>query len=191
MKDNPEIKPEESLFEAGLVSVEDSRNQAAVLLEKYQQEILSQSGQDVNGWHERFVTESYQNAIRHYLREVPKEILQQFWGHGITRGRDEDRLTAALNILSNSVVKGDCSQLASSYISAYDDGDFLLILDKENPFPPRLSDGTRNRNQLGLKVNFGTLVVNTKFYPLVEDLKKFFPHRDIIKASELPDFFKQ
>lgn len=191
MLDESVIDDQKKLFEAGLVSVENSRNTAVQLLGKYGQQIFSQIGKDINGWNEKFVAEAYQNAIRHYLNTIPIKILRQYWGHGITRGSDEDRLASALNILSNSTVRGDCGQLASSYISAYDDGDFLLILDKEQPFPPRLPDGKPNRNQLGLKVNLGVLVVNTKFYPLVEELKSIYPGKKIVKARELSSLFKQ
>jgi hypothetical protein len=184
-----EIPEEGRLFESGLIPVEESRKAAHGLLEKYNSQILSQQLKDVNGWGNRIESDFYQNAIRHYLKEQPEEVLKQYWGHGVKRGEEEDRLTVLLNILSNSAIKGDCGQLVSSYISAYDDGDFLLILDKDRPFPPRLQDGTMARNQIGLKVNIGVLVVNTRFYPLVEELKKIFPNRKIIKANELPEYF--
>lgn len=66
---------------------------------------------------------------------------------------------------------------------------FLVILTKDNPFPggkPQKPDET------GLfKINIGMLVVNTKFYPLVEELRNMFPNRTIIKANEIPEHFSQ
>ena len=171
------------------ISIEESRIIAQGLLAKYDSKIIAQVGQDVNGWHQPFEVEMYQNAMEHYLRDVPKEILENYYGHGITRGRDLEWLTAALNILSNVGIRGDVSKLAGSgFIDAYSDGAFLAVLEKDNPFPggkPQKPDET------GLfRINLGALIVNTKFYPLVDELRKMFPGRKIIKANEIPEYFK-
>lgn len=170
------------------VSFEDSQRDAQELLAKYESAIHSQINQDVNGWNPRFPTEMYQNAIEHYLDEVPPEILENYHGHGITRGRELEWLTAAINILANRGVRGDVSRLAGGrYIDAYREGSFLVVLEKDNPFP---GGKPQKPDQAGLlRVNLGALIVNTQFYPMVDELRTMFPNRTIIKASEIPQYF--
>lgn len=184
-------KPQTEKIES-FVSIEESRKIAQELLVKYDSEITAQAFQDINGWDRfdgnGFEATLYQNAIDHYLREIPKETLEHYYGHGITRGRDLEWLTAALNILANESVRGDTSKLAGSgFIDAYTDGSFLAILEKDNPYP---GGKPQRPNEIGLKINLGALVVNTKFYPLVDALKSMFPNKTIIKANEIPQYFE-
>jgi hypothetical protein len=186
-----ETSSEQSHLESKkFVSTEESKKIAQELLSKYESEISAQAYKDINGWNQSFVTEQYQNAIEYYMREIPKETLEHYYGHGITRGRDLEWLTAALNVLSNEGVRGDVSKLVGSgFIDAYTHGSFLVILKKDDAFPggkPQKPDET------GLfKINLGALIVNTKFYPLIDEMRRMFPKRTIIKANEIPHYFEQ
>jgi hypothetical protein len=168
------------------VSIEESQRVARNLLEKYETEITAQAFQDINGWNRPFETKLYQNAIDHYLRDIPTEIQAQYWAHGVTRGQVLDRLTATLNVLSNSGIKGDVGRLGGMYGGFMTQCDFLFLLEKDNPFP---SGKPQKPDETGLfKINIGVLVINTKFYPLVDELRSMFPNRKIIKANELPEY---
>lgn len=183
MEDQPQNPQPKQEF----VPFEESEKLAQELLEKYDAEITAQANQDVNGWNPSFSMEMYQNAIDHYLRDIPVETLEHYWAHGITRGRDLEWVTAALNILSNGGIRGDVGKLSGMYSGFMTQCNFLVVLEKDNPFPggkPQRPDET------GLfKINVGALVVNTKFYPLVDELRSMFPNRNIIKANEIPEYF--
>jgi len=112
-----------------VVSPEQSRKEAEELLALHEQEILDNSYKEIDGVEE--MGHDYPNLIEHFVREVPVEQLQRFWGHGITRGRDIDKLSAAINLLENRAMRGDSAQLKSVWQSAWTDGPFLVISEKD------------------------------------------------------------
>ena len=46
-------------------------------------------------------------------------------------------------------------------------------------------------NEIGWEADIGAIVVNTKYYPLVEEFKEMFPDVNIIKANELSEYFQK
>ena len=181
--EQPQIKQE------NFVSVEESKKLAQELLTKYDSEIMLQAHKDINGWNMPFAVEMYQNAIGHYLEEIPEETLGHYWAHGISRGRDLEWLAGALNVLANGGIKGDVGKLNGMFQGFMTQSSFLVILEKDNPFP---NGKPEKPDETGLfKVNVGALIVNTKFYPLVDELKSMFPDRIIIKANEIPEYFAE
>ncbi len=191
-----EIPPEEA---EQVVPYAESKVAARVLLEQYKDRILENAYKDVNNLapeeREYLPTELYQNAIRAYIRKVPEDIQKEYWGHGVTKGHEVDQLAAAINLLENSAVTGDFGQLQSEYISAYTSGSFLVIADHDEPFQKNKNSRELERILIGdrwaLKFNLGALVVNTEYYPLIEKLQEMFPGRNIIKASEMPQYLEQ
>jgi hypothetical protein len=191
-------KVEDSLGE--LVENEQSEALARQLLEEFGDEVKSARFKDIEGLgtpEKRFFMDSdYQDGIGHFLSGVPKEILKHQIGHGITRGDDSKKLTAALNILANSSVRGDFGELAgSSYINAYTDADFLALTDYGRDFRNIFVQGPNGEKRVmhgdSALFHLQALVVNTKFYPLVDKLKELFPNRIILRANELPEYFER
>jgi len=187
-----------------IINPEQSRKEAAELMASHQKEIEDIAYTEVDGVDGNYGHDGYPNLIAHFTREVPEEQLQRFWGHGITRGRVLDQLTAAINILENRAMIGDSAQLKSSWQSTWTDGPFLVISEKDKALVLGNTHEERGRNLLtiganpytgedvrAIKINIEALVVNAKFYPLVEDLRKRFPDVNIIYARDLPAYLSQ
>ena len=123
-----------------------------------------------------------ERAIDDNLQRVSIEVLQQYWGHGITRGNEETQLAALIDILTNNRIQGYTGKLGGNGggYNAYTHGSFLVVLDK----------GTSIEKISG-KVSIGVVVLNEKYYPLISDLRNMFPNRKIIKASELSEYFAE
>ena len=161
-----------------------------------------QSRKEVDGVE---VTHSdYPGLIEHFVRQVPEEQLKRFWGHGITRGRDIDQLSSALNLLENKVMVGDSSQLKSVFQSAWTEGPFLVISEKDESLVLGKTFEERGKNVIkigehrytgedvkAIKINIGAFVIDAKFYPLVEELRKRFPDVNIIYARDLPAYLSK
>ena len=185
-----------------IISPEQSRKEAEELLASHEQEILDNMYKEVDGVE---VTHSdYPGLIEHFVRQVPEEQLKRFWGHGITRGRDIDQLSSALNLLENKVMVGDSSQLKSVFQSAWTEGPFLVISEKDESLVLGKTFEERGKNVIkigehrytgedvkAIKINIGAFVIDAKFYPLVEELRKRFPDVNIIYARDLPAYLSK
>ncbi len=195
-------QPTTSNKESIVISQENCRREAQELLNKHQAEIISNIGQEVDGV--KPFGEPYPNLLEENLRSIPPEILSRYWSHGITRRDDLDQLTAGISILHNSFIKGDTARLANSgHIDAYPDGSFLLVSKKDKSLIPgeTFEDRKAQRVILGersdgspdaaIKVEIGALIVNTKFYPLVEDLRLKFPGIEILYARQVAEYFSR
>lgn len=185
-----------------IISPEQSRKEAEELLAQHEQELLDNMYKEVDGVEATY--RDYPNLIEHFIKQVPEEQLKKFWGHGITRGRDIDQLAAAINILENKAMRGDSAQLKSVWQSAWTDGPFLVISVADKPLVPGETFEERGKNVIkigehrytgedikAIKIDIGALVVNAKFYPLVEDLRKRFPDVNIIYARDLPAYLSK
>ncbi len=184
----PEVKKEKRL-----ITYEESLELAKDLLNRHKNEILGQKDKDVDGWGTPYT--DHQKSIRHFIDKTPQDILERFVGHGITKKGEIDRLAAALNILANKSIQGSCGQLAGNIggYNAYKDGDFIVISKLDTNF--RIMQELDGRlqpelNEIGLLVNIGAFVVDTKYYSMVEELKTMFPDVNMIKANELPEYLK-
>ncbi|HEY4474663.1 MAG TPA: hypothetical protein VJC06_01955 [Candidatus Paceibacterota bacterium] len=185
-----------------VVSPEQSRKESEELLALHEQELLDNMNKEVDGV--EAIYRDYPSLIEHFIKQVPEEQLQRFWGHGITRGRNVDQLSSALNLLENKVMIGDSAQLKSVFQSAWTDGPFLVISEKDKSL---VIGGTfeecgKNLVKIGIhrytgediraiKINIGAFVVDAKFYPLVKDLRKRFPNVNIIYARDLPTYLSK
>lgn len=176
-----------------IVSFEESLYLAKELLVKYQKQIEKNLYEDVDGWGEDYES-CYQNSIGHFLEEVPEELLERFDGHGMTKNSEINRLAGALNVLANKAIKGECGHLKSRHIPAYTHGDFLIVskIDKGLPIT-HIKDSRKQPifNKIGWTADIGAFVVNTHYYPIVEELKKKFPDVNIIRANELKEYLLQ
>ena len=128
----------------------------------------------------------YPNLIKHFLQTIPDSEQERYAGHGITKtsgvieAPEIGQLAAFLNILSSGKIRGSWAPLArSGYVDAYKTGPFLI-----------LSHIDQNLVQ-GQLQSIGAAVVNAEFYPMVEKLRELFPDINIIRAGELPDYFKK
>lgn len=196
MKEFNEDKP---ILESKVVPFEQSLNLATELYAQYEPAIRANLQKEVGGIKDRY--RDYPNLIRHFLKKVPDEVAEQFMGHGITKASGDiklGQLAAVLNIMANRAIKGDWGKVRKSeYIDAYDSGPFLILSKKGKNLGLRRvmdDDGYNHgweRNEIGSLVDIGAVVVNAKFYPMIEKLKELFPDMNIIKASELPDYMEE
>ena len=192
---NKKRKPDQELL-----SWQNSLELASELLEKYKDQINENRGQDVDGFDNGEVYSDFQKSIVHYLAYLPDEIKEHYYGHGITRGNELEKLAAFISVAKNKLIKGEYSILKSH---GYGDvfihrADFFILSKKDI----RLDVGIKNESTgqdkpefvnidgeySGWKVDAGAFIVDTKFYPLVEELKKICPDANIIKANEIPKY---
>jgi hypothetical protein len=174
--------------EQNIASVESSEQLAKELLSRHESEIRANLQKDVDGWGNPYT--DYQDSTRHFLETIPEVIRQRYYGHGITRKGEADRLAAALNIMANKSIKGECGPLSGAncpVIDAYQHRtEFLVISKIDNPLPLKPSIF----NKAGQwKADIGAVIVNVKYYPLVNELRELFPEINIIKANELQEYF--
>ncbi|MFH1428048.1 MAG: hypothetical protein ABIG60_06035, partial [Patescibacteria group bacterium] len=166
---------------------------AEKLFAKYESRIRDNMGKDIDGWGEPYT--EYQKSIYHFLEKIPNDILERFQGHGIIRKSTFDQLAGALNILANKSIKGECGRLGGEIYGygAYKGGDFLVIskIDKGLPITEE-RDGRQQSvfNEIGWIADIGAFVIDTEYYPMVEELKRIFPDVNIIKANELTEYLK-
>jgi len=178
-----------------LVPHEESLELAKKLFAKYESQIRDNMGKDIDGWGEPYT--DYQKSIQHFLEKIPDDILERFHGHGITRKSTLDQLAGVLNILVNKSIKGECGPLGGKTgypnVGAYKRGDFLVIskIDKGLPITEE-RDGHQQPifNEVGWMANIGAFVIDARYYPMVEELKRMFPDVNIIKANELTEYLK-
>ncbi len=139
--------------------------------------------------------------IAEELRKLPENILRKYYGHGVTRGDDKNQIASVLSLIENSAIQGDVGELGGSpYISAYNTGGFLVILDtndyltfisksREEKANSRLKlvdvDG---KEKFALKFKPLAVVCNSHMDSLVKPLKDMFPDTTIIPAREVASF---
>jgi len=133
------------------------------------------------------------------IYELPEEITERFYGHGITKAGPNcthaDTLAAFINILDNNAVKGYYGPLSGGQFGAYANSDFLLISHCDTELGI-LETGIENgnklvQNEIGWEGNIGAYVVSNKYYPIIEELRKLYPDKNIIKADEVPQYLAQ
>lgn len=202
------------------VSYEESQKLAKELIHKHKTELeqYSDTGHyfrknDIAGEEPGIYQLGFDgNLFPYYLKMIPAEIQEHYYGHGVSRGgglnlkKEEDLdLSAVLNISANKIIKGDVALLhgnnmdinrgTGTYQNAYKEAHFLVlskkdesfnIPDLDNPkyFKSKLIDGEHHYLS-----NIGAIVVNYQYYPLVQDIQKIFPDMKIIKANQIPEYF--
>jgi hypothetical protein len=192
----------DSGYEENLVSYIESYKLAKELLEKYKDQLIEKEyeNEDIDD-----VIGSNQ-SIKKFLEKIPDEIKAKYRGHGITKGNETDQLAAMINIAQNKCIVGAEGNLAFTgrgISGAYKNGYFLVIskLDKHLlkrklhliKGPSSMFEGNKiqqsdeNGEREASEADIGAIVVNLKFYPLVEELRKLFPDIKIIKANEIVD----
>ena len=180
-----------------LVSIEESKGLAKQLLTLYESQIRNYLQKDVDGLGKLYT--DYQDSTSHFLKMISEDIREHYQGHGITRGSELDRLTALLNIMANQAIKGEHGPLVggdSAVIRAFQkEIEFLVISKKDKPLHKEQGKNGRMQpifNEMNQwQADIGTIIVNTKYYPLVSEFRKMFPNVSIIKASELTEYFKE
>jgi hypothetical protein len=139
--------------------------------------------------------------IPDFIQSIPDTIKSRFFGHGITREgkyRDRaDRLAAFINILDNNTIKGDYGPLLGGQPSAYTNVDLLILshLDKhlgtfEGVGEP-VGGSKLTTNNIGWVADVGAYVVGNKYSPIIDELKKLYPNKNIIRADEISDFVSE
>jgi len=172
---------------AGLVPLAESCEQARGLLAKYAKEIEHAK---------RFPSDEgvldHEDGIEFFLKKFPNAQLQEFRGHGVSKGSEMEILGGFINILANQTIKGDIGRLQqgdrSTFIPAYTRSPFLVV----SHYGRELVDLHQNNhpkfNAVGLKVDVGAHVINCGYYPLLDELRSMFPERTIMRANELPAY---
>jgi hypothetical protein len=190
MPEKFESQPE---VERKLVSIEESRRIAIDLLTRFKTELqqhyqaVSYMTEDVEKEEGIWNSTSGTDAISGFLERIPEEVKKDFWGHGITKGNNEFKLTAFLNLLANKSVKGEEGPL-KGYMSAYSNASFFIISRYRQHLSMREGDAKVKSNEIGWVADVGAFVVNYDHYPIIDELRKMFPGERIIKASELPEY---
>jgi hypothetical protein len=187
-----------------LLPWEKSLELAKKLLEKYKDEIRKNFMKDVDGYdpNDEYLNSDFQRSIEHYLiRNVPDETKKHYFGHGITRGRDEENLAAFICIAANNLIKGEYGVLAGQgYGSPFTRADLFILSKKDTRMDVQGKNPKNGRietvivkagdNYLGWKADIGAMIVDVKFYPLVDELKTLFPEANIIMANEIPRYLE-
>ncbi|MFA6185563.1 MAG: hypothetical protein WC720_05480 [Candidatus Shapirobacteria bacterium] len=177
----------ENLQEKSLVSFLDSLKEAEELEKKYEKD-LDEQLEKLN--EDSIVPEE---AIKYFIGKIPLEIKKKYLAHGVVhRGRDP--LSATLNIMANKSLKGTFGEYGSMFVP-WDEADFLIVSKRDqNPFvlddKGKVQKVNLNNEFLGHKIDIGAIVINTRYYPLVEELKKRYPDVNIIKANQVAEYFK-
>lgn len=186
--------------EKPVIGEQECRRITEDLYARYQKELLENHNKPVDG--NKWWYATGKGVIEDHLRQFTPEVLNHYWGHGVTKGNEIDHLAAAISILANSAIRGSTAPLYNSgYVDAYTDGSFLVISHKgdhlierdENKKPSFVSLGenkSTGEEIRAIKINPGAFVVNAAFYPLVEELKRMFPDAHILYANQLPEYIK-
>lgn len=134
-------------------------------------------------------------SIPEFLEQIDIKILDQYQGHGVTRGTYEEQIAAAISLLDSKIMLG----YSASLMRSYTDGSLLVISLKnhnlietdengeDKSVDIKTSDG---EIKAGMKIQPGAFVFNDQFDVLVEDFKKLFPNENILHAWEIADYIK-
>ena len=137
-----------------------------------------------------------------FINKIPTDLREKFIGHGITRGgkyhTEADLLAAFINILDNSTIKGDCGSLISGQLGAFARADLLILSHYNTHLISKNSlDNTESQgkymvhNEIGWIANIGAYVVSNKYYPILDELKKLYPDKNIIRTDEIVKYVEK
>jgi hypothetical protein len=175
------------------LSLSEIRRKAQTLIEQYRNQLATHSGHKED-FPDSFYTGTDQ-AIDHFLRQIPTETLKRYWGHGITKGTEEDQLTALLAILEKGLIAGSAAGLTTGQPPAYTDGCALVLskldgtlMRKINDMPVFHNVEDNGRIMKTWEADIGAIVLNSTYYPLVGEFKTMYPNVQILKANESPAF---
>jgi|GEM_PF-4279310 len=127
----------------------------------------------------------------YYWSEIPTEIRDRYWEHGVTKGNDLAQLTSTVSIAETNCISGDTATFqAVGWITPYLGGDALVISRIDQPLinPATryldLDDGS-GKVIRGLAANLGAIILNNRLYPFFDQLKTLYPDLTILKATEV------
>ena len=134
-------------------------------------------------------------AIEHALRQIPVNVIEHYYGHGITHGTLQDQLVAIFVIAETHLLAGDTASMTSQYIAPYSSGSALILSkrdkelvmqgDQEHTYGRDLVFASGEK-RFALGVDIGVIVLNEVLYPVAEELRVMFPETLIVRADELP-----
>lgn len=175
----------------GLTPFKESLELAEELLAKYKTAMNNISYKEIEGYEPQ---NNYDKSIKHYLSNVPDNIRERFQAHGILQRQGYlETFAGALNILANESIKGYCGSLSKkdSQFGSRTHGDFLVISRIDKQLSIKDDSQKAISNEIGWRADIGAFVIDTRFYPLIDELKILFPDVNIIKASELPAYLNK
>ncbi len=137
--------------------------------------------------------------IPEVFRHIPEEVGKRFYGHGITRiGKyhtDFDKLAAFINILDNESIVGDYGSLNGGQLGVFKNADFLILSHCDTHLGTTqgtVGDGRGLvKNEIGWVANIGACVVSNKYHPILEELRRLYPDKNIITAQEIPQYLNR
>lgn len=143
-----------------------------------------------------------QTKIEEVLRQFSSDVLQKYWGHGVTKGNLKEQLAAALSIIENHVMQGTAAPIKQSgYADAYTNGSFFVISRKggdslikgmEQNIPERVKYRDVHGNDvMSLRIDPGAFAFNNIFDSLVEQVREMYPDVKILHAEELGDYIRE
>ena len=134
-------------------------------------------------------------AIEDALGQIPHEILEHYYGHGITRRTLQDQLIAIFVIAETHLLAGDTAPMTNQYIAPYSSGSAFVLSkknkklvmdgDSEHTYSRDLISSSGEK-RFAFGVDIGTIVLNEILYPVADELKALYPETLIIRADELP-----
>lgn len=176
------------------IYLEESKQLAKKLYDNYKEKIYANYEKDIDNFGDIRIP-WYQQSTSSYLDKVPDEIKKHYQGHWIRPQRnaidDEDviELSVVLNIMANKCIKGSSASFSSDktpitpWIMP-----FLIVSKKDKEL--LFDDRDFELQHHAMKADIGAIIVDVKYYPLVDELKKMFPDINIIKANQLQNYFK-
>ena len=150
---------------------------ARQLYETYKQELTAASMEEFG-----------KSDIPTNLKTVSEDILSAYWAHGVTRGTDEQNLASLIAMLESGKLKGDEGALGKqdSFMRAWSTAHVLIVsLPEEHLI-------VRGSNVGGLAdMKAGAYVLSHTYNPVIDELRKMFPDKNILRADELPSYLQQ
>jgi len=183
-------EPNENSNDKLAVPYEESAKLAGSLVSKYYDQMHPEQDKVQIPYRER----AFQHPID-FLKQVPEEVLNQYMAHGNKHEfSDVGPLADTLNILSNSKIKGGYWAPLSGRKGGQGDIAFIteimVILDKNNPVPEK-NDRVMLNGSWYYSVNLQAAIFGERFYPLLPEIQAIFPKVKILRADQIPEYFKQ
>ncbi len=144
-----------------------------------------------------------EHGIRDTLKQFDDATLLHYWGHGVSRGPNLQRIYAAISILEHNAIIGDPGQLSGggpweaildgAFLVISRNGDDMIVREPQLHKPVRIDlgkDPRSHQDRIALKIRFGALVVNGSYTSLIPDLQRLYPAATILKPDELPNYIR-
>ena len=175
-----------------ILSFDDSLGKAKELYKKHSEEIRMAEARP----EDKEAMFGTHKAIPSFLEKIPKDVLSQYYFHGISRGEDLNQLAALIDVCGNHFLVGNFGKIGaghlfepilsgSAVIFSRPDEDFCVSDEKGETIKIGVND------KMYHKINIGGIILSPKWYSLQEELSQLFPNVTFIRANQIPDYFSK